>query len=1480
MPNKISDYKFRSRISSDAQKTTIMDLSTIDVFSESQMRDELERRGVLTHNVHSGDRDTLKKMLVDNFISADLGGALRLDSGGVSRTDLVGAPNSSGNITSPSAPTSDSVDYVEMEKQLRVQVEAKRRYYELVEEMAQLNNRAIHPAQLMDPNQILNPIRPPAVQPHPMPANQQQIQPPAVHQAVHPPPMHVNVHPQNQQLLRLRGEDLDNVVETFTGDDNYSVASFIRDFEAGSRQFGIPEDDMGIIAKRFIRGTAKTLLRAVRANTWDDIRGLLRNEFTQIVSATSLHKRLAQRRKLPNETVLQYSVAMREIAASGQLDEVDVIGYIVDGLARDKNERLFLSGANNYGDLRGLLNRFQEMLNASPKVSLSNPTPYVGSNGGNSSGRVMNDTTARKQTPKCFNCNEVGHYAALCGKSKRPPHSCFKCGSMDHQIAQCKMGQLNIKQEIANVENNTDEYDFVEQVSLILCNNGSKQVIKLNARLDTASPISFVQEKIVPIQFLKSMSRVSERHVGLNNSPIYEIGVLNVSILFRNRITNNITMSVVRNGTMRSDVIIGRDFMRREGLRLVSKFELKLLMSPKPPELIEENAIREILSIETEPVTNSFEINEKLEKSHINFISELVKSCSGDHIELSNSDIELNIRLSKNETFHCAPRRLSVAAKDEVKTILDRMLDQGVIQPSSSAYSSPIVLIKKKCGATRLCVDYRALNKITLRDNYPLPLIEDQIDSLHNKNFFSCLDLKDGFHHVRVAKDSVKFTAFVTPLGQFEFLRMPFGLRNAPSVFQRFINNIFRPLIDANKILIYMDDILVATSTIEEHLKILAEVFKVIRENSLQLKLSKCKFLFEEIDYLGYRVNREGIQPNRQNLETIKGFPIPKNARDVHSFLGLASYFRKFIRNFATIAKPLYDLIRKDAVFSFTEIELNVFNKLKDLLLSEPVLAIYSSSDPTELHCDASSLGYGAILLQQKSDKNWHPVFYFSKRTTDAESRFHSFELETLAIVNALNRFRIYLEGITFTIVTDCNSLALTLKKKHINPRIARWALELENYHYEIVHRGNERMRHVDALSRNMEIAVVESNSFEQVLAVEQGRDSHISELRSQLEIQEHSSFELSEGLVYRKSEDDKLLFYVPECLEDNVIRSCHDQMGHFGVDKVQNLIKKVYWFPKMKEKIKSFIQKCLICIQFSPNSGKVEGDLHNIPKGKLPFETIHIDHLGPLETSKQKHKHILVVVDGFTKFIRLFPVRTTNSKEAIACLTSYFQLFSRPIRIISDRGTCFTSKEFSEFVEKNNIKHVKVATASPQSNGQVERMNRIITPLLAKLADNSDWNKKLVQVEFCMNNSICRSTGTSPSILLFGVDQRGECCDKVKEFLTSRATEFRDLEDIRKAASAKIEAEQCKNKIYFDSRHKQPHQYKKDDLVMVSNYDTTPGFNKKLLPKYRGPYRIDEVFPNDRYRVVDVENWQVTQRPYSGIHAPAQIRPWVPHRE
>lgn len=229
----------------------------------------------------------------------------------------------------------------------------------------------------------------------------------------------------------------------------------------------------------------------------------------------------------------------------------------------------------------------------------------------------------------------------------------------------------------------------------------------------------------------------------------------------------------------------------------------------------------------------------------------------------------------------------------------------------------------------------------------------------------------------------------------------------------------------------------------------------------------------------------------------------------------------------------------------------------------------------------------------------------------------------------------------------------------------------------------------------------------------------------------------MRDGLVYRKFKNKKLLFYVLKCRESNVIRTCHDDLGHLGIDKIVDRITKVYWFPNLKERVREYISNCLKCIEFSPTSGKLEGYLHNIPKGKLPFQTVHVDHYGPLEKTEKGYRYVLSLIDGFTKFIKLYSCKTTKTEEVIRHLKDYFCAYSKPRRLISDRGTCFTSQLFAKFMEEESIQHVLIAVGTPRANGQVERFNRVLTPMLAKLCDAPEkWDSVLRDVEFSLNNT------------------------------------------------------------------------------------------------------------------------------------------------
>lgn len=1081
------------------------------------------------------------------------------------------------------------------------------------------------------------------------------------------------------------------------------------------------------------------------------------------------------------------------------------------------------------------------------------------------------ETTGRGAV-RCYRCQDIGHVSRECTK-REISRSCFRCGEEGHFSRDCPKNTLVPGAQVGLVGETPREDDgFQREIKYELIYDEELFSFKLDTLLDSGSPISFIKEKFILKDAIEKTENYDSRFHGINNSKLKVLGKVQLQVSMNEMPKEKLEFFIVENNTMGSAVVLGRDALRKLGLN----FDGRAI------NYVDESV--EILNIdisgEKSDMADELQINSEIpckiqDKLRDIFRKEYVLP---ERPESPEVEAEIKFVVKENQPFHFLPRRLAFAEKNEVRKKLDELLEKNVIRPSESEYASPIVLTKKKNGEMRMCVDYRKLNALMARDNYPLPVIEDQLDVLEGKVYFTSLDLKDGFYHINVAAESIKFTAFTTPFGLFEFLKCPFGVKPAPANFTRYVNKVLDKFIRSGEVVVFIDDFVIATVTLERHLEVLQEIFEVCVKNKLQLRIDKCKFLFKEIEYLGYKISKEGIRPTNRGIEAVLNFPIATNVKEIRSFIGLCSFFRRFIENFAIIAKPLYDLLRKDAKFRFGEKELEAFETLRIKLTEAPILSLYNHKHETELHCDASSIGFGAVLMQRKSDSRFHPVFYFSKRTTEVESKYHSFELETLAIVYALRRFRIYLYGIEFKIVTDCNSLTQALKKKDINPRIQRWALEFQEYDYTLEHREGSKMSHVDGLSRSNGILVIEDNSFEFSLALCQGRDAKIKALFKELEQKEHKIFELRNGLIYKKR-GENLLFYVPRDMEPNILYKYHDEMGHIGIDKVCEIVQRHYWFPNLKKKVTTHVRNCLKCIAFSPTSGKVERKLHGESKEGTPFEVMHIDHTGPIDNRVVAKKYIFVTIDAFTKFVKLYATKTTNSREVIECLKHYFTHYSKPKKIVSDRGSAFTSAEFLEFVTEYGVQHVKIATASPQANGQVERVNRVLKAMLSKLTDNDlgkKWYKVLNDAEYSINNTISRATAETPSRLLFGVDQRGEVTDEVREFLKENInTQKRDFTEMREKARGQIVKSQEYNKTQYDRKHKDMHNYKVDDWVMIRNFESTAGVPHKLIPRFRGPYQIIKTLRNDRYVVADIEGFQITQKPYQGVWEPANMRLW-----
>lgn len=853
---------------------------------------------------------------------------------------------------------------------------------------------------------------------------------------------------------------------------------------------------------------------------------------------------------------------------------------------------------------------------------------------------------------------------------------------------------------------------------------------------------------------------------------------------------------------------------------------------------------------------------------------------------------EMTIDLYDDQPIVHRPYRLSHAERCEVQSMVNDLADSGIVRESNSPYASPIILVRKKTGDKRLCIDYRALNKKTIKQHYPLPCMEDQMNRLAGNRFYTTLDLASGYYQIPLTEDSKSKTAFVTPDGQWEFNRMPFGLANAPAVFQRTVNKALGSL-RFDTAVAYMDDILVPSVSFDEGLERLATMFTKFREANLTLKLSKCYFFQTSVDFLGFEITSSGIRPGSKKIEAVKDFPTPQNVHNVRQFVGLASFFRKFIKNFAILAKPLTGLLKNDTPWVWGEEQQNAFQVLKDKLISRPILALYSPSLATELHTDASKMGVGAILFQKQESGEFKPVAYYSRQTSPEEQHFSAYELETLAVVSALSKFRSYLFGMSFVVVTDCNSLRATFMKRDMIPRVARWWSLIQEFDCDVIYKSGKTMLHVDALSRNpipndpidLDLPCV-LNITDEWLKTVQMSDSEVDRIKNILLdpetnniVEINKNYCLKNNNVFRVT-DKGLKWLVPKGVRWQILKSCHDDIGHFSTEKTLDKVSEKFWFSKMRKFVKKYVQACLECAHSKVPAGRKSGFLHPIPKVSTPFNTIHADHLGPFNPSKNKNKYLLIIIDSYSKFIVLRPVKSTKASTTIRIFKEYFGTFGLPVRLITDRYSSFTGKKLKVFLKDLGVQHIMNAVSTPRANGQVERYNRTVLDSLTAMnhgRDESLWDEKVLEVQWGLNNTINKGTGHTPAEVLFGLRLVGQSEGKLTAALGSDEVREIDLDAVRVDVDNKVTENQRKQKERFDRSRCAPRKFKVGDLVRVERNVLCPGKSRKLVSKCSGPYKVTQVFENDRYLVEDTP---VTKKKgkasYKGVHPVEKIHPWL----
>ena len=874
---------------------------------------------------------------------------------------------------------------------------------------------------------------------------------------------------------------------------------------------------------------------------------------------------------------------------------------------------------------------------------------------------------------------------------------------------------------------------------------------------------------------------------------------------------------------------------------------------------------------------------------------------SRNDLDIGRTDIEHHIELSNNQPFKSRAYRIPVSQVKIVDEHVTEMLASGVIKPSSSNYSSPIVLVKKSDGSIRFCVDYRKLNSLTLKDHYPVPLIEERIASVIGSTVFSDLDLTSGYWQFALTESSQKLTAFICHMGLFEFMRMPFGLCNAGATFQREMERLLNGLKFA---IAYIDDILIHSATVDDHLGHLDEVLSSLEKAKLKVKLRKCHFGYQEARFLGYNVSGVGVRMRKEKIQAIIDYPEPKSAKQARKLNGLTSYYRHYIQDYGTINEPIQkaaqmttkDFVTKKRVpvqFRWTEECRNAFETVKKCLVSAPILIHPNTREPFRLVTDASAVGLGAVLVQLDENAVEKVVSYASRTLNETERRYSTPERELLAVRWAVRKFKCYLYGTIFEVHTDHRPLTHIKTSKNPSLRMYKWILELEEYNATYFYRPGKINVVADVLSRVAEKVedeklawyerskpinqleseqakgasmVMSDSEIEPVVSVQVGVERDVVSKQMVTKAQAEDAY--LQQLAVRKSLSDKIvrdqdgtLFMLnslggwrliipkePHSIREHILRSCHDDLGgaHLGRTKTLDKVAKRFFWMGLSVDVANWVKCCEICSMLKTDTRKTEPNMTPLPVVFNPFDRIAIDFVGPCPVTVRGNKHVLVFIDYATRWPEAFATKDQKAETVAEIFVN--EILCRhgaPVELLSDRGRNFLAEVVMEIWRFTRTRKIFTTSYHPQTNGLCEKFNGTLFQMLASYTDvnQRNWDLNLPMALFGYRTAVQRSTCQTPGELLYARQMRLPMdldlfTPKLHFPLRVKDEWRRAQECVQKVAEA--------NKAAHDNRN-MPTEYSVGDMVRIRCHTTPVGLTRKLQrDRWSIPYKVTGVAQNN----------------------------------
>lgn len=847
------------------------------------------------------------------------------------------------------------------------------------------------------------------------------------------------------------------------------------------------------------------------------------------------------------------------------------------------------------------------------------------------------------------------------------------------------------------------------------------------------------------------------------------------------------------------------------------------------------------------------------------------------------------------------PRRLPIAKREEAEEIIKDMHDHGIIEPSDSPWSSPVVLVKKKDGSTRFCVDYRHLNEVTKKDCYPIPRIDDTLDTLSGSKWFSTLDLKSGYWQVEMDPKDKEKTAFTIGTGLWQFTVMPFGLCNAPATFERLMETILRGL-SWKTCLVYLDDVIVFGRTFTEHLGNLRNVLERLRVANLKLSPKKCHIFKKEVKYLGHVVSEAGVSADPEKIQAVREWPTPQDKHQVRSFLGLCTYYRKFVLGFANIAKPLTKLTEEGKNFEWDLECEEAFAQLKHALTSAPILSYPQTKGRFILDTDASNMAIGGILSQVQDGKE-KVIGYFSKVLSKPERNYCVTRRELLAAVKSMEHFYKYLYGREFLLRTDHAALKWLLQFKNPEGQVARWIERLQEYNFTVEHRAGKLHSNADAMSRRpcpmdckhcskledkeccRRTTIMDENWLPDHLRRDQENDPELKlflkwksegrrpewgelcQMNSTVKAYwaQWDSLLIEDGLLKRILENEegtgsRNQLVIPRSRVPEVLQKLHDGIsgGHFGIKKTLEKVRERFYWLNCKEDVKDWCRKCRLCASVNGPRGSRRAPMKQYNVGS-PMERVAIDIAGPFPETEDGNKYILVAMDYFSKWVEAYAIPNQEAATVADVLVKeMFCRFGIPLELHSDQGRNFESSLFQNLCELLGIKKTRTTALHPQSDGMVERMNRTVGKYLAKVVSDHqrDWDRYLHLFTMAYRSSVQESTGETPACIMFGREVRLPCdlefgckpgVEIAGEDYVSRLKGRLHYVHERVRRNLQIASDRMKTR--YDTKAAEG-GYEVGDLVWLFNPQRRRGLSPKLQKNWEGPYKVVKRINDVVYRI------------------------------